>query len=78
MSMRNNPKRPVGWGELNVALNGLVKEGIIVSYSTGAEKGGTLIEVATHSGADQAEVLRRVRENLPSTFSKAQVRTKIA
>jgi hypothetical protein len=76
--MRNKPKRPVGWGELNVALNTLVKQGIIVSYSTGAEKGATSIEVATHSGADQPEVLRRVRENLPSTFSEAQVRTKTA
>jgi hypothetical protein len=76
--MRNKPKRPVGWGELNLALNGLVKEGIIISYSTGAEKGGTSIEVATDSGADQADVLRRVRENLPSTFSEAQVRTKKA
>ena len=76
--IRNKPKRPVGWGELNLALNGLVKEGIIVGYSTGADKGATSIEVATDSGADQAEVVRRVRETLPCAFSEAQVRTRSA
>lgn len=76
--MTTKPKRPVGWGELNVALNALVKERIIISYNTGADKGGISIEVTTASGADQAEVVRRVRETLPSAFSEAQVRTKTA
>jgi hypothetical protein len=76
--IRNKPKRPVGWGELNVALNALVKEGVIAGYSTGAGKEAPSIEVATESGSDQADVLRRVREALPSAFSEAQVRTRSA
>jgi hypothetical protein len=77
--MASKPKRPVvGWGELNVALNALVKQGIIVSYSTAAVKSATTIEVTTSSGADQAEVVRQVREALPNAFSDAQVRTRTA
>jgi hypothetical protein len=76
--MKTKAKRPVGWGELNVALNALVKERLILSYNTGADKGGVSIEVTTASGADQAEVVRRVRESLPTAFSEAQVRTKTA
>jgi hypothetical protein len=77
--MASKPKRPVvGWGELNVALNALVKKGIIVSYSTAAVKSATTIEVTTSSGADQAEVVRQVREALPNAFSDAQVRTRTA
>ena len=62
----------------NCQFSALIKEGIIVSYSTGAGKGATSIDVATDSGADQAEVVRRVREALPSAFSEAQVRTRTA
>jgi hypothetical protein len=77
--MASKPKRPVvGWGELNVALNALVKQGIIVSYSTAAVKSATTIEVTTSSGADQAEVVRQVREALPNAFSDAQVQTRTA
>jgi hypothetical protein len=76
--MAAKPKRPVGWGELNVALNSLVTEGIIVGYSTAAGERATSIEVATATGADQAEVVRRVREALPTAFAEAQVRTKKA
>jgi hypothetical protein len=76
--MRSKPKRPVGWGELNVVLNALVKERIILSNSTGPGKDGTSVEVVTDSGADQAEVVRSVREALPSAFSEAQVRTRTA
>lgn len=63
-------------GELNVALNGLIKTKAILSYSVAQAK-GTAIEVAIDKGADQAEVLRLVREALPASFSEAQVRTKI-
>ena len=77
--MTNKAKRPVvGWGELNIALNALVKQGTIVSYSTAAVKSATSIEVTTASGADQADVVRQVRDALPSGFSEAQVRTKTA
>ena len=77
--MASKPKRPVvGWGELNIALNALVKKGTIVSYSTAAVKDATSVEVATASGADQAEVVRQVKEALPSAFSEAQVRTRTA
>jgi hypothetical protein len=67
-----------GWGELNVALNALVREGVIVSYKTiRPEKGGPAgIEVATAPGADQAQVVRRVRELLPGNFADATVRTR--
>lgn len=66
------------WGDLNIALNGLVKGGVIVSYKTSrADKGGeAAIEVSTAKGADQAEVVRQVRELLNGAFAAAVVRTK--
>jgi len=77
--MASKLKRPVvGWGELNIALNALVKQGIIMSYSTAAVKSATSIEVTTATGADQAEVVRQVRGALPSAFSEARVRTRTA
>ncbi|MBM0207657.1 hypothetical protein JNW90_35275, partial [Micromonospora sp. STR1s_5] len=74
--MSRKPKPPAGWGELNIALNGLVREGVILSYSTGMSSGATSVEVAIDSGADQAEVVKRVRGSLPTTFAEAQVRTR--
>jgi hypothetical protein len=74
--MSRKPKPPVGWGELNVALNGLVREGVIQSYRTGLSGETTSVEVAIDSGADQAEVVRRVRGSLPSAFAEASVRTR--
>jgi hypothetical protein len=74
--MSRKPKPPAGWGELNIALNALVREGVIVSYSTGMAGGSTSVEVAIDSGADQAEVVRRVRGSLPTAFAEAQVRTR--
>ena len=68
------------WGDLNVALNTLVKAGVITGYKTSrAETGGTgatAIEVSIRTGADQAEVVGRVRELLTGIFSDATVRTK--
>lgn len=66
-------------GDLNKALNGLRKRGLIAGYQTGtAGKGGALsIEVAIDKGSDQAEILRQVRETLPDVFSDAQLRTRI-
>ena len=74
--MSRKPKPPAGWGELNIALNGLVREGIIQSYKTGMSGEATSVEVAIESGADQAEVVRRVRGCLPGAFAEAQVRTR--
>ena len=76
--MSRKPKPPAGWGELNVALNSLVREGVIQSYRTGMSGETTSVEVEIESGADQAEVVRRVRGSLPDTFSEAQVRTRAA
>ena len=76
--MSRKPKPPSGWGELNIALNGLVRDGIILSYSTGMASGSASVEVAIDSGADQAEIVRRVRGSLPSAFADAQVRTRAA
>ena len=74
--MNRKPKPPSSRGELNVALNALVKDGSILRYDvqTGGKDAAT-IEVAIDSGADQVEVVRRVREALPDAFSAAQVRT---
>lgn len=76
--MATKPKSIVRWGELNIALNGLVKAGTILGYRTARpEAGGSAgIEVTTVQGADQAEVVRRVREVLPEAFSTATVRTR--
>lgn len=69
----------VGWGDLNKALNLLRKERVFLSYKTGMGKAGAVsIEISIEKGADQAEVLRRVREALPSEFGDAQVRTRVA
>ncbi|NNM72358.1 hypothetical protein [Enterovirga aerilata] len=75
--MSRKTKAPTGWGELNIALNGLVREGTILSYSTSMASGTPSVEVAIESGADQAEVVRRVRGALPSAFADAQVRTRV-
>jgi hypothetical protein len=74
--MERKPKPPSARGELNLALNALTKERLILSYGV-AQTGSTTIEVAIDKGADQAEVLRRVREALPTSFADAQVRTRI-
>ena len=74
--MSRKPKPPAGWGELNIALNGLVREGVIQSYKTGMSGETTSVEVEIESGADQAEVVRRVRGSLPPSFAEAQVRTR--
>jgi hypothetical protein len=76
--MARQAKAPSGWGELNVALNALVKERLIVSYRTSADNGATTVEVNIDTGADQAEVVRRVRAALPEAFASAQVRTRAA
>ncbi|MGA0593711.1 hypothetical protein [Enterovirga sp. CN4-39] len=76
--MSRKPKAPAGWGELNVALNGLVREGVIISYSTGMAAGSASVEVAIESGADQAEIVKRVRGSLPPAFADANVRTRAA
>jgi hypothetical protein len=67
-----------GWGELNVALNGLVKAGTILGYKTARPEaaGSATVEVMTAPGADQAEVVRKVREMLPPAFATATVRTR--
>ena len=74
------PSKAPSWGELNAALNALVSEGVIASYSTGKSGKSDVpaIEVTIGSGADQAEVVRRVRDSLPSALSGSQVRTRVA
>ncbi|TDR94046.1 hypothetical protein [Enterovirga rhinocerotis] len=76
--MAAKPKSPSGWGELNIALNGLVKAGTILGYKTARPDadGSVGIEVTTARGADQAEVLRQVRDVLPEAFATAGVRTR--
>lgn len=78
--MTARPKAMAGWGALNIALNALVREGLIVGYKTSRPEKDTPagIEVATDKGADQAEVVRRVREILAGDFSDATVRTRTA
>lgn len=68
------------WGDLNIALNALVREQVIASYKTIRGEAGAppAIEVATASGADQAEVVSRVRDALPAEFATATVRTRKA
>lgn len=76
--MAQKQKAPSGWGNLNIALNGLVKAKVIVSYNTGAGKDEAVsIEAVIDKGADQAEVVQRVRDALPEAFAAAQVRTRI-
>lgn len=69
-----------GWGELNIALNQLVKAGTITGYKTARPEGdGPVgVEVMTAPGADQADVVRLVRETLPEAFASAVVRTREA
>jgi hypothetical protein len=78
--MAAKSKGMAGWGDLNVALNGLVREGVIVSYKTSRPEKDTPagIEVATAKGADQAEVVKRVRQLLTGEFAEATVRTRAA
>ena len=80
MAQKPKPKPASGWGELNVALNRLVKTGVIQSYSTGArgKEARVTVEVMIDTGADQAEVVQLVREALPEDYREAQVRTKLA
>lgn len=75
--MAKNSNGVAGWGDLNIALNRLVKGGVILGYKTARpEAGGSVgVEVSTASGADQADVLRQVREALPEAFATASVRT---
>jgi hypothetical protein len=67
-----------GWGQLNVALNQLVRAGTIVGYKTEKPEGDgpVRIEAAIAPGTDQAEVVRAVREALPEAFATATVRTR--
>lgn len=76
--MAAKPKNVAGWGELNIALNRHVKAGTILGYKTARpEDGGSVgIEVSTAKGADQAEVVRQIREALPELFADATVRTR--
>ena len=76
--MARQSKAPTGWGELNVALNALVRKGVILGYRTGSTDGATSVEANIDSGADQAEVVRQIREALPQAFSDATVRTRVA
>lgn len=76
--MAAKAKSNVGWGELNIALNGLVKSKAILGYKTARPEGDGVssVEVTTAPGTDQAEVIRLVREVLPEAFATATVRTR--
>jgi hypothetical protein len=77
--MADIQKSPIGWGDLNKALNGLVQAKVIQSYRTqkpGKNAELNLVEVTVEVGADQADVVRRVREALPEAFSGLQIRTR--
>lgn len=67
---------PKGWGSLNVALNRLVQDSVITGYNTDSDKQGVVsVQVRVEAGADQAEVLRKVRDALPEAFVDARIRT---
>lgn len=72
-------KSAPSWGDLNRALNALVKEGLILGYSTGKVGANDVasIEAAVSRGADQAEVVRRIRESLPEALSNTKIRTRL-
>jgi hypothetical protein len=73
------PRSRLGWGELTGALDALVREGLILSYSAAAGTStAASVEVAVSVGADQAEVVRRVSESLPGAFAKAEIRIRAA
>ena len=76
MAFPNTSHTP-SWGDLNVAMNSLVREGVILSYTTGEKLRGVLtaLNVGVDTGADEAEVLRRVRGALPGAFAQMKVRT---
>lgn len=78
--MSDEPKPMKNWGDLNIALNALVREGVISAYKTlRGEKGEEpAIEVAIAQGSDQAEVVSRVRQTLTGIFAGATVRTRKA
>jgi hypothetical protein len=71
------PKASV-WGDLNKALNGLVRSGVIAGYTTGKVGKGEIppVEVSVTPGADQAEVVRQVRAALPEALAETQIRTR--
>jgi hypothetical protein len=65
--MSRKPKPPVGWGELNVALNGLVREGVIQSYrpgSRGRRPPWRLRSIAGRSGRSREAGPRLAAERL--------------
>lgn len=76
--MAKKPNSVAGWGELNIALNTLVKAGTILGYKTARPEtdGIASVEVTTAAGADQADVVQRVRNVLPEAFATATVRTR--
>lgn len=76
--MKRKPVSMIGWGELNIALNQLVKACTIIRYKTAGPEGigPAGVQVTTAIGADQAYVARRVRDVLPDAFSTATVRTR--
>ena len=76
--MNDKSRSSFNWGDLNVALNGLRKAGVIAGYKTGTSvrTGGLTIDVGVEPGADQADVVRRVREALPADVADAEVRTR--
>lgn len=79
MAQTETATKPMrNWGDLNIALNGLVREKVIAGYQTNrAEKGDEpSVVVTVASGADQAEVVARVRAVLTGMFENATVRTK--
>jgi hypothetical protein len=72
-------KSEIGWGDLNKAMNQLVRAKVIRSFSTqrsGKDGPLTLLEVTVDLGADQAEVVRQVRDALPNALSGLQIRTR--
>lgn len=76
--MAKRQQQILGWGSLNVALNTLVRTGVISAYKTNRPENDNpaLIEVTVPPGADQAEVVDRVRQSLTTEFADATVRTR--
>lgn len=68
------PARPLrSWGDLNAALNGLVREGVIETFRTNRDVKDAVhaIVLVLASGVDEPTALRAARRVLTGVFADA-------